>query len=605
MKANSKIIQSIIILCFIAIVLVIANLGIRVSDKKNATNLDLNFTKTIQADRNNCLVIINSNEDYLINNFNMTFKVLDDMRIPYDVWDVNIAPMAPSLDIYDSIVTVFSDWDSINKYHEDLKKWVYEGGHLLNTVSPYYNDDFSKLMNFFDIVYTDGTYTAGDKFWISHDFMLGLNEKNVFTLVQGEEAEGTSLKVQLKPNAEILAAYDDVDCPIIWKNSYGDGNYIFINQMIIDRYQRGILCSAYRELQDFTIYPVINGSAFYLDDFPSPVPAGYSEYITRDYDMDIRSFYEQKWFPDILSLMEKYDLNYTCLVIENYSKKTSPPFKKNGNSKRFEYFGNIMLNKGCEIGIHGYNHNPLCIAEEELGYLADAYEIWKTEDNIKDGLLEVIRFTENLYPSNSLQVYVPPSNIISKTGINVLKNYTDLKIIASVYLPEEGSTSYVQEFDVSNDGMINTPRITSGEIIDDYMFLSEICELNFHYVQSHFIHPDDVLDEERGANYSWDEMFKQLDHYFSWLKNEAPDLRNLNGSQMGKAVLKYDRLSINTRDTDDQIIVDIGGFSTNAYFIIKSESTIEGIIGASYKQISDDLYLINAAKNRIIIEKED
>ena len=45
-----------------------------------------------------------------------------------------------------------------------------------------------------------------------------------------------------------------------------------VNLGIYVKAVRGIFSAAYSLLSDCTIYPVINGSAFYLDDFPSPVP---------------------------------------------------------------------------------------------------------------------------------------------------------------------------------------------------------------------------------------------------------------------------------------------------------------------------------------------
>ena len=41
---------------------------------------------------------------------------------------------------------------------------------------------------------------------------------------------------------------------------------------------------------DVGVYPVINGSVFYLDDFPSPVPSGDGTYVKRDYGTSIAGF---------------------------------------------------------------------------------------------------------------------------------------------------------------------------------------------------------------------------------------------------------------------------------------------------------------------------
>ena len=92
---------------------------------------------------------------------------------------------------------------------------------------------------------------------------------------------------------------------------------------------------------------------------------------------------------------------------------------------------------------------------------------------------------------------------------------------------------------VSEDGVIETPRIISGCVIDDYMEIAALSELNFHFINSHFQHPDDVLDPDRGAEQGWEAMFARLTEYVDWLYTAAPDLRNLTGSEMAAAVQRY------------------------------------------------------------------
>ena len=63
----------------------------------------------------------------------------------------------------------------------------------------------------------------------------------------------------------------------------------------------------------------------------------------------------------------------------------------------------------------------------------------------------------------------------------------------------------MQEFEVAKDGIVEQPRIISGAIIDDYMKMAALSELNMHFVNSHFIHPDDL--EKRDFSkvvYNWD-----------------------------------------------------------------------------------------------------
>ena len=77
--------------------------------------------------------------------------------------------------------------------------------------------------------------------------------------------------------------------------------------------------------------------------------------------MSISEFYTNVWWKDLYNLAEQYGLRYTGLVIEQYSDETEAPFAANEDTRRFRYFGNMLLGQGGEIGLHGYNHMPLCL----------------------------------------------------------------------------------------------------------------------------------------------------------------------------------------------------------------------------------------------------
>ena len=58
-----------------------------------------------------------------------------------------------------------------------------------------------------------------------------------------------------------------------------------------------------------------------------------------------------------------------------------------------------------------------------------------------------------------------------------------------------------------------------------------INELRLHYVNSHFVHPDDVLDKERGAEKGWVYLRDQFEEYLMWIHLAAPGIRNLTASE--------------------------------------------------------------------------
>ena len=355
-------------------------------------------------------------------------------------------------------------------------------------------------------------------------------------------------------------------------------------------------------MDDYCIYPVINGSTFFIDDFPSPVPSGEAQYITRDYNLTIKDFYTQVWWNDIYNLAVRHGIKYTGLVIELYSDQISGVFPRNDDLERYHYFGNMLLSDGGEIGFHGYNHMPLVLQNWNYRGLYDTYKQWNSYEEMHDAFAELQDFCRSLYPEEDFQVYVPPSNILSPEGREMLaKDFPGIKSIASVYLP--GDIAFDQEFNVSDDGMVNTPRIISGYVLDDYVYFAELSELNFHFVNTHFQHPDDVLDEDRGAELGWQEMFSRLEKLTDWLYSSAPDIRNLTGSELAAAVQRYDFIKLNRQEKEDTIILDLENFKDEAWFFLRLNegSKPGGITNGEITKVADGLYLVKANADHVEI----
>ena len=102
-----------------------------------------------------------------------------------------------------------------------------------------------------------------------------------------------------------------------------------------------------------TAYPVINSAAFYLDDFPSPVPSGNGKYIKRDYNMSIAEFYSQVWWPDLVRLAERYGIRFTGVMIENYGDDTKMIRYGRRTAHNSSITEDCCFGKTAKSGYHG------------------------------------------------------------------------------------------------------------------------------------------------------------------------------------------------------------------------------------------------------------
>ena len=143
----------------------------------------------------------------------------------------------------------------------------------------------------------------------------------------------------------------------------------------------------------------------------------------------------------------------------------------------------------------------------------------------------------------------------------------------------------------------------SGYIMDNYTQLLALAELNFHFVNSHFQHPDDVLDVERGGDLGWEEMFRRLSEYTEWLYTAAPQIRNLTGIEMAAAVQQYDYLDVKRTLTDSSLELQLGGFGTQAWLMVRiNEGTPGTVTGGELTQLTESLYLLQADESHVVIE---
>ena len=159
-------------------------------------------------------------------------------------------------------------------------------------------------------------------------------------------------------------------------------------------------------------------------------------------------------------------------------------------------------------------------------------------------------------------------------------------------------------FEVAKDRIVEQPRIISGAIIDDYMKMAALSELNMHFVNSHFIHPDDLLDEDRGAALGWEKMKSNLAEYMDWLVDSAPSLRQLTGSELSGAIQRYGAVTFTKTVTEQSIELKLKNFYDEAYFMVRiNEGTPGEVSGGKLTHLTGNLYLLQAKEPTVTIEK--
>lgn len=524
--------------------------------------------------------------------------LLQDMKVGVTEVDLSVAQI-PDFTEYSVVIVLLSDLSHMGNTIIDLCKWVYAGGNVMFPLTLDENAYSSAIESKLGVEASRG-YTKVDRIYVDEDFMVGGGQ--AYAIPEAYESART---MQLNPYSTTVYAWEGKQggVPLIWETAYGQGKFVVDNFGMCTKAFRGFYAASLSLFQPVYLYPVINGSTFYLDDFPSQIPDGNSEYIMRDYHTTIRDFYINIWWPDMMNLSDKYGIKYTGLAIACYDDAVDGTTDAEPDTGTFLNFGNMLLRKGGELGYHGYNHQPLCLEGRDYKGIYD-YKVWQSAEAIEKAFTYLTDFCEQLFPDVPMSIYVPPSNLLAEEGRQILLDrFPQVRTLSGIYLPDDVlDFCLLQEYDVDEKGIVDQPRIISGCIIDDYMALGALSELNFHYVNNHFTHPDDALDPERGAELGWKELSRRFDNYLNWLYTSAPNLRNLTGTEFSAAVQRFAAIAPHTRLTEDTMEISIDNFYDNAQFLVRfNEEQPDKVIGGKLTHLTGNLYILEATKDTVTV----
>ena len=590
--------------CFLmmAVILFAERAGIHYQEKKRQISYidrDRIVTEKEVASslKKSCLVLMDSSQEESIQAWTQFQQIFMDMRVGTEVVDLQEQTL-PELEPYETVTVLLRSLEPLKENVLDICSWVKEGGNVLFALTLQKETYVSMIEQKLGIISSGYQNAEVSSIYFEKDFLIGGGRSYAIT-----DPFDSAWEVQLDETARVYARIGDENgMPLIWERNYGKGKFVIDNFGLTEKAVRGFYAASYSLLTDAGVYPVINGSVFYLDDFPSPVPGGDGTYVRRDYNTSIAEFYSNVWWPDMMTLAAKHGVKYTGVIIENYEDNTDENITEQTDVQRFQYFGNMILHQEGELGYHGYNHQPLSLSNVDYGTVLP-YKTWTSLDAMEKAVDELIRFGKKMFPATELSVYVPPSNVLSEEGRKLLgEKFPEIRSIASNYFP--GEFAYVQEFETAEDGIVEQPRIISGAVIDDYMQMAALSELNMHFVNSHFMHPDDLLDEDRGAALGWEKLKKRLDEYMTWLNESAEELRNLTGSELAGAVQRYGALTVDKEITEKEIRLHLGHLYDEAYLMVRINEGKPGeVTGGELVNITGNLYLLRAEESDVVIAR--
>lgn len=468
---------------------------------------------------------------------------------------------------------------------ENFAEWLGENNFIWLCM-PDSEDQFYIVYRMLGISYCNGTYLDQiNAVNFPSDFVFGLRGMEFEDLFLND----ISLQVNLESDSEIHMQDLKYGNPLIWSYTRTNGSkaVVFNNNLMFENHQfTGMINAAVALCNDTLLWPIINSAIVYIDDFPAPQPEGYDERLKEQFGYDTQSFFMNRWWPDMKALAEKYGFMYTGVLVETYNDDMEPPFSVGVSDSTIKYYGAELLALDGEIAYHGYNHQPMCPEGFENNY---DYIGWPSAENMRIAFQELVRYAADIFPDTSFNVYVPPSNYLSDEGYQIIRECApNTRIISGVYYDEEDGCGYRTNFSESTDGMIFVPRVTSDFNVGDDNIIRSYCMLYSEGVFSHFFHPDDVLDEERGALLGWKKLYNAFDDYCAVWTEKYCYTRHMTASNCGGAVQRYSRIRFTTEEDDKGVTLHLSNFYDEAWFALQTENEVGSVSGGEAFTMNDD-----------------
>lgn len=498
---------------------------------------------------------------------------LEDM-LRYLKWDSESVELerTASVSYYNYRMVILAS-QSVEQEMKDIKRlfrYVEDGGRLFwGILQNETESEFQKIYKKMGIM-DYGDYVTYQKYIFEKEILPGMQGEEF----DSEEFTDVSLFVRLEDDVDVYAVSEvnGQKIPLIWSCDYGKGRVVCYNSTsIAGDFYKGLAAGCLLALEDTVMYPIINAKCVFVDDFPSPQYESDSDVVRKDYNRSVKEFYRDIWWPDMQKVANKLDYVYTGLFVATYNDIVEPEDFAFEAPSMEQYYGNSLLRAGHEMGAHGYNHQSLAgdgQVPEEMGYNA-----WASETDMEAALQEFLDITGKMFPGVRMQTYVPPSNYLDSDGRQaVAAALPDLKAISGVYTNEgEEGAVYQQRFEIAEDGVAEFPRITSGMLPSQYERFEWLAALGLHGVFSHFVHPDDIFDEERGKGENWETLRNSYEQLLKDVNAAAPGLRSLKASEAADALKTYVEIEPFLVYEDTQIRGSVDHFPGEAWFFLKTD----------------------------------
>lgn len=600
-KQGRRIFRIVLITIFVTVLIVVANnnffleIDVRNNQEINVAAIPQDTKKDNTLEGRSYLIIYDENDIYSIETRDVMTRMMKISKTPYSECEIkSIGPIDNNCHV---ILTV-NDWQYFDKEISALFKAVNNGVSLIATSVASYDGVFRANSDKLGIK-SFGSKARNKNIVIKDDIMLGCIDGDIVDATITDDIN----VIEVNENTRVYMESEE-GVPIYYTIDYGKGKIgVYNGSSINERNFEGIILGMLGSLNGDFIYPIINAGVVFIDDWPGPFKGDFDT-IHEQYGMTFEKFLKFVWWPDMVSLMKKYGLVYTAQYINNYDGiiNGSLDFSSCELDNTMFYYGQQLLKNGCEIGLHGYNHQPLWFSkytsEELLGY-----RIWKSKEDALEGLNYAIKCFNSVFPEYKLNCYVPPSNVIDEEGIEVVKEALGTPVIVSgLYVGDDPETPQ-HDFEYK-DGVIYFPRISAASILNDREKSIMASAMSEYGVVCYFIHPDDVIDRDRNLGLDWSGLRGEIEGLYKFVDERYPYLEYMTITEAANNLLDWQNVSYDLSYGTNSITITRNDKADSLSFILRTQKKVVDGEGYTYEVAGKNSYFVKVNAKTVKINLE-
>lgn len=359
---------------------------------------------------------------------------------------------------------------------------------------------------------------------------------------------------------------------IIWRNSIGTARIFAVNgNYLKDNSGIGILDGMMYEMKDYDLYPVVNAQSMVVANYPVVARENETE-MQKRYSRSLNAVARDIIWPGIAAVCSNTDMKLTCMMTPqlDYADANKP------DAKELVYYMKLLKEQNAEIGISASHQTDIDITKKlgqdeaflnssvpgysYLSFYQDKLSKQETTQALQEQLLKNVR---TLYTD-----YQATDTLLSYETKDITKQSSTIDGFSHTYSEDLRLKSLETALGYSSI-LVNMERV---------------------------LYPKDDSD-------SWEKLYNKYASNTSTYWKPFAAFAKTTLSESDSRVRKFLGMDYTDARDKDEITLDTTGFDKSASYILRTHGEkILSLEGATFKQLEEGAYLIEATNSKVKIK---